>query len=62
MNHPHIVRVFDLIEDEKYYYIVQELMSGGALLDTLEKKKKLDMLYVSRIITQLLTAVNHMHE
>jgi len=56
------VRVFDLIEDEKYYYIVQELMSGGALLDTLEKKKKLDMLYVSRIITQLLTAVNHMHE
>jgi calcium-dependent protein kinase len=62
LNHPHIVRVFDLIEDEKYYYIVQELMSGGALLDTLEKKKKLDMLYVSRIITQLLTAVNHMHE
>jgi len=62
LNHPHIVRVFDLIEDEKYYYIVQELMSGGAMLDTLEKKKKLDMLYVSRIITQLLTAVNHMHE
>jgi serine/threonine protein kinase len=51
LNHPNIVRVFDLLEDEKYYYIVQELMKGGALLDTLEKKKKLDMKYVSRIIT-----------
>ena len=51
LNHPNIVRVLDLLEDDKYYYIVQELMKGGALLDALEKKKKLDMKYVSRIIT-----------
>ena len=61
LNHPNIVRVFDLLEDDSCFYIVQELMKGGALLDHLESKKKLDMQYVAGIISQLLVAINHMH-
>ncbi len=31
-HHPHITRVFELLEDEKNYYIVAELVTGGNLL------------------------------
>ena len=31
-QHPHITRIFDLMEDARNYYIVAELMSGGHLM------------------------------
>ena len=31
--HPHITRVFELMEDNRSYYIVMELISGGNLFD-----------------------------
>lgn len=31
--HPHITRIFDLMEDNRNYYIIAELMSGGHLLE-----------------------------
>ena len=30
-DHPHIVRVHELIEDANQFYIVSELMNGGEL-------------------------------
>jgi serine/threonine protein kinase len=33
LDHPQITRVFSLLEDERYYYVVMELVSGGNLLD-----------------------------
>ena len=31
ISHPHIVRVFELMEDQSNYYVVMELMQGGDL-------------------------------
>ena len=31
--HPHITRVFELMEDTRNYYIIMELVSGGNLFD-----------------------------
>ena len=33
--HPHITRVFELLEDTRNYYIVMELISGGNLLEAI---------------------------
>ena len=32
INHPHIVRVFELLEDDVNFYIILELMQGGDLM------------------------------
>ena len=40
LDHPNIVKVFDLIEDDNNYYIVCELMEGGNLLEYLEARYK----------------------
>lgn len=33
--HPHVVRVFELMEDKRNYYIIMELMKGGHLFTKL---------------------------
>ena len=29
MDHPNIVKLFDIYEDDKYFFLVMELMVGG---------------------------------
>ena len=41
MDHPHLTRVFDIYEDGSHYYIVQELMEEGSLLDMIKHGQKL---------------------
>ena len=38
-QHPHITRIFELLEDNRNYYIVAELMAGGHLMDKIMKQK-----------------------
>ena len=40
LDHPHITRVLQLLEDEKMFYVVMELVSGGNLLERIDKLKK----------------------
>ena len=37
--HPHITRVFELMEDSRCYYIIMELVSGGNLFDMIKQEK-----------------------
>jgi len=39
LEHPHIVRVLDLFEDDANIYIVMEYISGGNLLDMMTRDK-----------------------
>ena len=60
-DHPHIVRVMELLEDDSKFYIVSELVSGGELYDYIIKKKKLSERSSASIIKQILLAINYMH-
>ena len=33
IDHPHVVKIYEVVEDSKNYHIVTELLSGGELLD-----------------------------
>lgn len=66
LEHPHIVRVLDLIEDSSNIYIMMEYISGGHLLDMLtrvhqDKSDKLSEKEVGSMIHQVMLALNHMH-
>ena len=37
MNHPHIVHILELLEDEDNYYFVMELVPYGNLLEVFKK-------------------------
>jgi serine/threonine protein kinase len=33
INHPNIMRIYELLEDETNYYIVSEILAGGELFN-----------------------------
>ncbi len=39
-NHPNTVRIFELLHDHKYYYIVAELVCEGELYEFLVERQK----------------------
>ena len=59
--HPHITRVFELMEDNRCYYIIMELISGGNLFDMIRKERSFSETKASTIIKQLCLALNYMH-
>ena len=39
MDHPNIVKMFDVFEDDKHWCLVLELMTGGELFDMILEKE-----------------------
>ena len=61
LDHPNILKVFELYEDAKRIYLVTELCTGGELYDELIYKEKFGEDDVCRIVTQILEAVSFCH-
>ena len=38
MNHPNIIKLYDVFNEPRHYYLVTEKMGGGELFDRLMKK------------------------
>ena len=39
IDHPNIIKLYDIFEDEKYICLVIELMQGGNLYDMIEQNE-----------------------
>lgn len=56
--HPNIVRIYELLHDDKFYYIIQELIEGGELYDL---EKELSEEEIRHIMQQVFLAINYIH-
>eukprot|EP01016_Furgasonia_blochmanni_P007864 TRINITY_DN13157_c0_g1_i1.p1 TRINITY_DN13157_c0_g1~~TRINITY_DN13157_c0_g1_i1.p1 ORF type:complete len:501 (+),score=92.62 TRINITY_DN13157_c0_g1_i1:154-1656(+) len=61
VDHPNIVKFYEIYEDNKYYHIVMEHCSGGDLLDLLYKHHHLNETFARRIMHKIFGAVNYLH-
>lgn len=66
MDHPNIIKLVDVFEDEKYLHLVTELCTGGELFDRIiEKTKSEEGHYseadASKIIKSVLNAIEYCH-
>jgi calcium-dependent protein kinase len=62
LNHPNIIRIYEMFEDEKRYYVVSELCTGGELFDFITQQGHLSEETAAEIMRQLLSAVTYCHE
>ncbi|KAL8291368.1 hypothetical protein RQP46_002346 [Phenoliferia psychrophenolica] len=61
VRHPNIVRLYDVIETEKYIGIVLEYASGGELFDHILAHRYLKERDASRLFAQLISGVAYLH-
>ena len=60
LDHPNIVRLFEVIEDDKYYNLLEELCTGGELL-TRAQNNELKEKDIARIFNQIMSGVAYIH-
>lgn len=63
LDHPHIVHLYDVIEDPKSgaYYLVLELASGGELFDYIVARGKLKEKEARKFFRQIISGVEYCH-
>lgn len=62
LDHPNILKLYEVYDDEKRYYIVTELCKGGELFDEILKKGVFTEKEAANIIQQILLAVSYCHD
>lgn len=62
MDHPNIMKIYELFETPGKYYIVSEVLSGGELFDYIIQSKQLTEPMAAKIMFQLFSAVSYCHE
>lgn len=62
LNHPNIIKIYEMFEDERKYYVVSELCTGGELFEYITQRGHLSETVAAEIMQQLLSAVNYCHE
>ena len=61
LDHPNILKVYEFYEDEKRYYLVSELCTGGELFDEITQKKFFTENDAAQIFKQVLGAIAYCH-
>merc|ERR550534_1894556 len=62
--HPNVVRMHEVLEDEKFFYVVMENVEGGALFDCLAndyQDGRVPQAAVREVMRDILCAVSHVH-
>ena len=62
LDHPNILKLYEVFEDDKRYYLVTEMCKGGELFDEIVLKVQFSEKEAATIIQQILQAVAYCHE
>ena len=65
-DHPNIVKLFEVLQDERHYYIVTEKCKGGDLSNRViqkvqQKNSKYGEEDIKRVFLQVMLAINYCH-
>ncbi|CAG9320845.1 unnamed protein product [Blepharisma stoltei] len=61
VDHPNIIKLYEIYEDARYIHLVMELCTGGDIFDYILNKQVLTEDEVGKIMKCMLSAVNHLH-
>lgn len=62
ISHPNIVDFYDHFTDDKYIYLVLELLSGGELYQEICEKEVYNEVEARRVISPVIDAIRYLHE
>src|SRR5207237_6026690 len=62
LDHPNVVRAYQVGESGGVYYIVMEFLEGETLNEVLERRKQLPWAEAVRLMRQALDGLQHLHD
>lgn len=62
LDHPNIVGVYDVFEDQGRHFLIMEYVEGESLVATLRRKRKLELRQAVRVLMQTAAALQAAHE
>lgn len=62
MQHPHIVKLYEVFQEDTYYYLVTEFMAGGELFDRIVEKNFYSEREARELVKILLTTIQFCHD
>jgi len=61
LDHPNIVKLYEIYQDTKNIYLITEFLGGGELFDLILKTKHFNENIAARIMKQVFSAVGYCH-
>ena len=61
LDHPGVIKLIDVIEDEEAFYIVLEYCGGGELFDFIISRQRVEEPLAKRFFKQIVLAVGYCH-
>jgi len=62
LDHPNIVKLYELFQDENYYYLIMEFCTGGELFDRIQAMHSFTEKIAAEYMKQILSAVVYCHD
>lgn len=62
LDHPHIIKLFEVYEDKDCVYLVQEYCEGGELFDYIAEQDKLSEKEAARVFHQITSSILYCHK
>lgn len=62
MDHPNVVRLLEIYDEEDSIYLVMELMQGGELFDRIVEKESYSEKMASETLKPIVDAIRYCHE
>ncbi|CAD8146337.1 unnamed protein product [Paramecium pentaurelia] len=62
LDHPNIVKLYELFQDKTSYYLITEYLEGGELLQRISEYKTFTEKIAAEFLKQILSAVMYCHE
>lgn len=60
-DHPNILKIYEVIKDDRYYHLVTEMLTGGELFDRISTGIRYSERTIAEYLRQILSAVSYCH-
>jgi len=61
VNHPNVLKLYEVFEDEEEFFLVMELVTGKELFDKIVERGQYSEADASHIVRQIVSAVEYLH-
>ena len=62
LSHPNLIKIIEILEDDKYFYIIYDYCPGKDLFNYFySNRSKLSEVLIRKVLTQILSALGYLH-